>query len=134
MNSVTLIGYLTADVELRYTADGNPVANFGMALNRRYRQGEEVRQETTFVDLVAFNRTAEIAGTYLGKGRPVGVEGRLRQRTWETQGGAKRSKIEVVVNQLHLMPRNNGQNGNGAESGAEEFAGVSTPADDEVPF
>ncbi len=131
MNSVNLIGYLTADVELRYTANGNPVANFGIALNRRYRQGEEVKQETTFIDLVAFNRTAEIADKYLGKGRPVGIEGRLRQRTWETEGGAKRSKIEVVVNQLHLMPRGNGQNGSGSESSAEDFDGT---IPEEVPF
>ena len=131
MNSVNLIGYLTADVELRYTASGNPVANFGVALNRRYRQGEEVRQETTFVDMVAFNRTAEIADKYLGKGRPVGIEGRLRQRTWETEGGAKRSKIEVVVNQLHLMPRGNGQNGSGSESSAEDFDGT---IPEEIPF
>jgi len=131
MNSVNLIGYLTADVELRYTANGNPVANFGIALNRRYRQGEEVKQETTFIDLVAFNRTAEIADKYLGKGRPVGIEGRLRQRTWETEGGAKRSKIEVVVNQLHLMPRGNGQNGSGSESSAKDFDGT---IPEEIPF
>ena len=131
MNTVNLIGYLTADVELRYTANGNPVANFGIALNRRYRQGEEVKQETTFIDLVAFNRTAEIADKYLGKGRPVGIEGRLRQRTWETEGGAKRSKIEVVVNQLHLMPRGNGQNGSGSESSAEDFDGT---IPEEIPF
>ena len=131
MNSVNLIGHLTADVELRYTANGNPVADFGVALNRRYRQGEEVKQETTFVDMVAFNRTAEIADKYLGKGRPVGIEGRLRQRTWETEGGAKRSKIEVVVNQLHLMPRSNGQNGSGSESSTEDFDGAIT---EEIPF
>ena len=131
MNSVNLIGYLTADVELRYTANGNPVANFGVALNRRYGQGEEVKQETTFIDLVAFNRTAEIADKYLGKGRPVGIEGRLRQRTWETEGGAKRSKIEVVVNQLHLMPRGNGQNGSGSENAAEDFDGT---IPEEIPF
>ena len=118
LNSVNLIGYLTRDVELRYTPNGNPVANFGMALNRRYRQDEEVKEETTFVDLVAFNRTAEIANEYLGKGRPVAIEGRLRLRSWEDEGGAKRSKLDVVVNQLHLMPRN-GKNGNGAEAAVE---------------
>ena len=130
MNSVNLIGYVTGGIELRYTANGNPVANFGIATNRRYRQGEEVKQETTFVDLVAFNRTAEIAKEYLGKGRPVAIEGRLRFRTWETEGGAKRSKLEVVVNQLHLMPRN-GKDGNGNESAAEDFDG-SVP--EEIPF
>ena len=126
MNHVHMLGYLTDDVELRYTGDGNPVAKFGMALNRRFRQDEELKQETTFIDLVAFNRTAEIAGKYLGKGRPVAVEGRLRQRTWETEGGAKRSKIEVVVSQLHLLPRN-GKNGNDAEAPVEE-------SPEEIPF
>ena len=129
MNTVNLIGYITANIELRYTASGNPVANFAMALNRRYRQNDELKTETTFVDLVAFNRTAEIAEQYLGKGRPVGIEGRLRQRTWETELGQKRSKIEVVVNQLHLMPRNGG-NGNGAEATVE--AAEEEPFD--VPF
>ena len=132
MNSVNLMGYLTGDVELRYTQNGNPVANFGVAVNRRYRQGEDVKQETTFVDLVAFNRTAEIADTYLGKGRPVAIEGRLRYRSWEAETGGKRSKLEVVVNQLHLLPRN-GKNGNGADAGAGEFDGV-MPEDSEVPF
>ena len=130
MNSVNLLGYVTGGIELRYTANGNPVANFGMATNRRYRQGEEVKQETTFVDLVAFNRTAEIAKEYLGKGRPVAIEGRLRFRTWETEGGAKRSKLEVVVNQLHLMPRN-GKDGNGSESAVEDFDGT---VPEEIPF
>ena len=134
MNSVQLMGYVTGDIELRYTQNGNPVANFGIALNRRYRQGEETKQETTFVDLVAFNRTAEIANEYLGKGRPVAIEGRLRYRTWETEGGVKRSKLEAVVNQLHLMPRN-GKNGNGADSGAGEFDGsIPLSEDEEIPF
>ena len=130
MNSVNLIGHVTGDIDLRYTANGNPVANFGVATNRRYRQGEEVKQEATFVDLVAFNRTAEIAHEYLGKGRPVAIEGRLRYRTWETEGGAKRSKLEVVVNQLHLMPRN-GKNDNGSEPAAEDFDGA---IPEEIPF
>ena len=130
MNSVNLIGYVTGGIELRYTANGNPVANFGIATNRRYRQGEEVKQEATFVDLVAFNRTAEIAKEYLGKGRPVAIEGRLRFRTWETEGGAKRSKLEVVVNQLHLMPRN-GKDGNGSENAVEDFDGT---VPEEIPF
>ena len=130
MNSVQLMGYVTGDIELRYTASGNPVANFGMATNRRYRQGEETKQETTYVDLVAFNRTAEIAKEFLGKGRPVAIEGRLRFRTWETELGQKRSKLEVVVNQLHLMPRN-GKNDNGGEIAAEDCEGT---IPEEIPF
>ena len=126
LNSVNLMGHLTRDVEVRYTPDGKPVANFGIALNRRYRQDEEVKEESTFVDLVAFNRTAEIAQEFLGKGRPVAIEGRLRYRAWETELGAKRSKLEVVVNQLHLMPRN-GSNGNDAEGSVEA-------SPEEIPF
>ena len=80
--------------------------------------------------MVAFNRTAEIANEYLGKGRPVVIEGRLRFRTWETEGGAKRSKLEVVVNQLHFVPRS-GKNGNGSESAVDDFDG-SVP--EEIPF
>lgn len=133
MNSVSLLGYLTSDVELRYTPTGSPVANFGIAVNRRYRQDDEVKQETTFVDLVAFNRTAEVAKEYLAKGRPAAIEGRLRYRSWETEGGAKRSKLEVLVNRLHLLPRN-GKNGNGSAA-ADAFDGVIPPPDDsDIPF
>ena len=133
MNSVSLLGYLTSDVELRYTPTGSPVANFGIAVNRRYRQDDEVKQETTFVDLVAFNRTAEVAKEYLAKGRPAAIEGRLRYRSWETETGAKRSKLEVMVNRLHLLPRN-GKNGNGSAA-AGEFDGVIPPPDDsDIPF
>jgi len=124
MNSVSLIGYLTAEVEKRVALSGHTVANFSMALNRRYRQGDEAKQETTFVDLVAFNKTAEVAGQYLGKGRQVAIEGRLRQRTWETEDGAKRSKLEVVVNRLHLMPRN----------GKREASDIALPDDMDIPF
>ena len=133
MNSVSLLGYLTSDVELRYTPTGSPVANFGIAVNRRYRQDDDVKQETTFVDLVAFNRTAEVAKEFLAKGRPAAIEGRLRYRSWETEGGAKRSKLEVLVNRLHLLPRN-GKNGNGSAA-ADEFDGVIPPPDDsDIPF
>ena len=75
MNSVQLMGYLTNDVELRYTQNGNPVANFGMAMNRSYRQNDEKKTETTFVDLVAFNRTAEVAKRVFGQ-RPSGHDRR----------------------------------------------------------
>ena len=131
MNSVSILGHLTSDVELRYTPSGNPVANFGIAVNRRYRQDDEMKDEVTFVDLVAFNRTAEVAKEYLAKGRPAAIEGRLRYRSWETEAGAKRSKLEVLVNRLHLLPRN-GKNGNGS-AGAGEFDG-SMPDDSDVPF
>ena len=113
MNRVDLFGNLTRDVEMRYSPAGTAVASFGLAVNRRYRQDDEVKQDTTFVNLTAFGRTAEVAGEFLAKGRPLLVEGHLRFSSWESEGGAKRSKLDVVVDRLHLLPRN-GSSGNGA--------------------
>ena len=129
MNSVSLLGHLTNDVEMRYTASGNPVANFGIAVNRRYRQDEELKQETTFVDLVAFNRTAEVAKEFLAKGRPAAIEGRLRFRTWEDEGGSRRSKLEVLVNRLHLLPRNGK-----SENDAGDLDGTIPEDPGDIPF
>lgn len=138
MNCVELLGHLTSDVELRYTPKGNAVSNFGIAVNRRYRQGSEMKQETAFVDLIAFNRTAEVASEFLAKGHPALIEGHLRYRSWETETGSKRSKLEVVIDRLHLLPRNgkngNSKNGNGSTAGTDEFDGTMPPDDDEIPF
>jgi single-strand DNA-binding protein len=104
-NKVILLGNLTRDPEMRYTPSGTPVASFGLAVSRRYRQGEESKEEVCFVDITAFGRQAEIAAEYLSKGRPVLIDGRLRWHSWETEGGQKRSKLDVVVDVLQLMPR-----------------------------
>ena len=130
MNRVDLYGNLTRDVEMRYAPSGMAVASFGLAVNRRYRQDDEVKEDTTFVDLTAFGRTAEVAGEFLAKGRPLLVEGHLRYNAWETEGGARRSKLDVVVDRLHLMPRG-GSNGSG--NGGKEFDGT-LPDDGDIPF
>ena len=132
MNSVSLLGHLTNNVELRYTPSGSPVANFGIAVNRRYRQDDEMKEEVTFVDLVAFNRTAEVAKEFLAKGRPAAIEGRLRFRSWENEGGAKRSKLEVLVNRLHLLPRNG--KSDSAGNGDDDFDGTIPDESGEIPF
>ncbi len=105
LNSITLLGNLTRDPELRYTPQGTAVGTFGLAVNRRYRQGEEQREETCFVDIVTFGRQAETASEYLNKGNLVLIEGRLQWRSWETPEGQKRSKHEVVANNVQFMPR-----------------------------
>ena len=84
LNSVILLGNLTRDPELRSTPNGTSVASFGLAVNRRYRQGEEQREEVCFVDIVCFGRQAETASEYLSKGNLVMIEGRLQWRSWET--------------------------------------------------
>ena len=109
LNSVILMGNLTRDPELRTTPNGTSVASFGLAVNRRYRQGEEQREEVCFIDIVCFGRQAETVEQYLGKGNLVTIEGRLQWRSWETPEGQKRSKHEVIANNVQFMPRSGGQ-------------------------
>jgi single-strand DNA-binding protein len=112
LNSVVLLGNLTRDPELRSTPQGTSVASFGLAVNRRYRQGEEQREEVCFIDIVCFGRQAETASEYLSKGNLAMIEGRLQWRSWETPEGQKRSKHEVIANNIQFMPRSRGgQNG-----------------------
>ncbi len=108
LNSVTLLGNVTRDPELRYTPQGTAVATFGLAVNRRYRQEDQQREEVCFVDIVTFGRQAETASEYLRKGNLALIEGRLQWRSWETPEGQKRSKHEVVANNVQFMPRGSG--------------------------
>jgi single-strand DNA-binding protein len=124
-NSVTLMGNLTRDPELRHTPNGMSVASFGLAINRQTKGGEEV----TFVDITVWDKQAETAAQFLKKGRLVLIEGRLRQEKWEDKnGGGTRSKLVVVAERVTFLPSGNG---NGAPA---ELAGVVASADEEVPF
>ena len=99
------MGNLTKDPEVRYTPKGVSVSEFGLAVSRRYRQGEESKDEVCFVDIVVFGKQAEHCGQYLTKGSGVIVDGRLNQRRWETAEGQKRSKHEVVALNVTFMPK-----------------------------
>ena len=104
VNKVFLMGNLTRDVELKYTPSNQPVADLGVATNRRYRTRDgEDRKETTFVDCEAWGRTAEVMSQYLSKGSPVFIEGRLKLDTWEDKEGKKRSKLRVVVENFQFI-------------------------------
>lgn len=118
-NKVILMGNLTRNPELRYTPSGTPVASFGLATSRRFKQGDELKEEVCFVDIVVFGKQAEHCGQYLSKGNGAIVEGRLQQRRWETEDGQKRSKHEVVAQTVTFMPKR--QDG-GASSGAPSDA------------
>ena len=129
LNKVFLIGNLTRDPELRYIPSGTAVANFGLAVNRIYTtQDGERKEDTCFVDIVTWRKTAENCANYLTKGRPVFVEGRLQFRSWETEDGQKRSKLEVVAQNVQFLggPRTEGV------PGVEEMGGPE--ADDDIPF
>ena len=113
-NRVVLMGNVTRDIELRYLPSGTAVCEIGLAVNerRKNQQTGEWGEETIFVDVTLWNRTAEVAGEYLTKGSSVLIEGRLRMDTWE-QDGQKRSKIKVVADQMVLL----GSRGQGGASG-----------------
>lgn len=102
-NRVVLVGNLTRDIELKYTSGGTAVTDVGLALNdRRKNASGEWIEETTFVDVTLWGRTAEVASEYLGKGAPILVEGRLKLDTWETDG-QKRSKLRVVGERMQML-------------------------------
>lgn len=102
-NRVILLGNLTRDIELRRTPSGTAVTDAGLAVNdRRKNQNGEWVDETTFVDVTLWGRTAEVASEYLGKGSPILVEGRLKLDTWETDG-QKRSKLRVVCDRMQML-------------------------------
>lgn len=105
LNSVHLIGNVIRDPEIKFTPKGTAIAAFGIAINRSYKtESGEKREETTFIDLEAYARLAEIIGEYCKKGRPIFVEGRLKMDQWEDkQTGQKRSKMKVFVEQMQLL-------------------------------
>ena len=102
-NRIILLGNLTRDPELRYTPGGAPVTSFGLASNRRFRQGDAWQEEVCFIDVVVFGRQAEATAAYLIKGRMVVVEGRLRWRSWESEMGQRRSKHEVIAERVEFL-------------------------------
>ncbi|HOX39281.1 MAG TPA: single-stranded DNA-binding protein [Candidatus Brocadiia bacterium] len=103
-NKVLLMGNLTRDPELRYTPSGQAVAQFGLAVNRRYKgQDGQQKEEACFVDCEAWARSAEVLCQYMSKGRPLFVEGRLKLDAWEDQSGQKRSKLKVVVENFQFI-------------------------------
>lgn len=118
-NKVILLGNLTRDPEVRYTPNGVAVASFAIAVNRKYKQGEEIKDEVSYIDIVVFGRQAENCGQYINKGDSVLIDGRLQQRRWETEDGQKRSKVEVVAQTVSFMPKRTGQAGAPASGQAE---------------
>ena len=125
-NQVTLMGNLTRDPELRSTPSGQSVCNFGLALNRSYKNAEgEWVEATDFVDIVAWGPLGERVAQYLSKGRPALVSGRLQSRSWE-QDGQKRSKLEVVANDVTFL---------GSPGGAQavDYTEKAEPAKTEAP-
>jgi single-strand DNA-binding protein len=127
LNKVILIGNLTRDPELKFTAAGKPVASFGLAVNRRPFKndtGESV-EGVDFFNISVFDRQAETAHQYLKKGSGVAIEGRLRYHSWETDEGQKRSAVDVVAQNVQFLPRGGDQGGQTGPPG--DYNGIDVP-------
>lgn len=133
-NKVILLGNLTRDPEVRYLPSGTAVVSFAIAVNRRFKQGDETKDEVSYIDIVAFGKTAENCGQYLNKGDGVLVDGRLQQRRWETEDGQKRSKVEVVAQTVNFMPKRSGQQSAGGSRGETEPLPEQPVDDGDIPF
>lgn len=129
-NKVMLMGNVTRDIELRYTPKGTAVADIGLAVNRvRTGEGGERIEETTFVDVTLWGRTAEVAHQYSGKGRPLFIEGRLHMDTWVDKAtGGNRSKLKVIAENIQLMGAPGGGGG-----GQQSHGGNPAPSQQAVP-
>jgi single-strand DNA-binding protein len=140
---VILVGNLTRDPELRYIPSGTAVSEIGLAVNDRVKKDGQWVEETTFVDVTLWARTAEIANEYLNKGSSVLIEGRLRLDSWETNDGQKRSKLRVVADRMQMLgQRGSGNSGGGSRSTAPEAVASQVgsdnapppPPQDQIPF
>ncbi len=137
-NKVIIVGNVTRDIELRYTSGKTAVADIGIAINERKKVNNDWVDDTTFVDVTLWGRTAEVASEYLNKGSTVLIEGRLQLDTWE-KDGQKRSKLKVVGERLQLLDKKSdgGQqkqmetNQGKPESHSGSLTGG---ADDDLPF
>ncbi len=116
-NKVIMVGNLAADPELRYTAQGTPVANLRLAVNSSVKSGDEYKDEVLFISVTVWGKQGESCSQYLGKGRQILVEGRLQERSWE-QDGQKKFKMEIVANNVRFLgKKGDSPGGGGASSG-----------------
>ena len=134
-NRVTLIGNLTRDPETRDLPSGTTLCEFGLATTRHYKTaGGEDREETCFIDCTAFGKQAEVLGQYVSKGRPLFVEGRLKYDQWDDKnGGGKRSKISVVVENFQFLGTREASAGNSNVRAASGLHDNAKPRDGERP-
>ena len=148
INHVVLVGRLTRDAELKYTASGQAVCKFSIAVNRRRKNGDQWEDEANFFDVVLWGRQGEALTQFLRRGKSIGVDGELRQDRWQ-QEGQNRSKVEIVANNVQLLGggsqdspssgQGSGQQGNGNPGFSQNNRGDSSASQDDgftddIPF
>src|SRR3954470_8362515 len=132
INRVTLVGRLTRDPELKHLPSGSAVLELGLAVNgRKQDQSGQWVDKPNFFDVKVFGNQAEMLSQHLGKGRRIGVDGRLDWSSWESQDGGKRSKVEVVAQSVQFLDsRNDGEGGGGGGTFVPQNAGQSSGGSD----
>lgn len=126
-------GRLTRDAELRYTPAGTAVTDVSVCTNRVWSKDGERQEEPTFVDVTVWGKQGEAIAEYLKKGQYVLVEGRLKLDQWESDG-AKRSRLRVVADRIHLAPRSTSPKTTAGNTSASNDAPADVPVDEEIPF
>ena len=130
LNKVFLIGNLTKDPELRYTPNGTAVTNLRIAVNRRFKdRSGELKEDTCFITVTAWDKQAEICNQYLQKGKPVFVEGILQSRSWETTDGQKRSTIDIRAERIQFL--GGATKGNGTSASGEQVGSTAASSQDQ---
>lgn len=131
INKVILIGNVCADVEMRFTQNGSPVASFTVATSEKWKGPDGQMQELTeFSRIVAWKRLAEICGEYLSKGSRVYIEGKLQTRKWQDQQGAARYTTEIIAREMKMLSPRNGASGSPGGESFQEQPGTG----EDVPF
>jgi len=134
INRVIIIANTTRDVDLKQTPSGASVANFSIASNRKFKSGDETKEEVSFFDCVVWGKLAELCNQYVNKGDRVGIEGRLQQCRWENTEGKTQSKVEIVVENIQFLSNKK----DGQKSGVVSKS-ISGPSDnpfseESIPF
>lgn len=129
INSVVLVGRLTKDLELRATTSGFTVASGTLAVSKKIKD----KEETSFIDFKAFNKAAEILSQYTSKGSQIAISGELKQESWESADGSKKSKLIVIANNFQLLDKKEKVEQVEQEI-VEDNGGFTELSDDELPF
>ncbi|HOT47200.1 MAG TPA: single-stranded DNA-binding protein [Spirochaetota bacterium] len=140
LNKAILIGRLTRDPELRYTQSGTSVCSFSIANNRTYVAGGEKKEQVSYFNCVAWAKTGEVIAEYCKKGKRIGIEGRLQQRSYDDKDGNKRQIVEIVVDNFQFL---DAPGGGGKEAPMDMPSSSSEPSssntdnpfsDEDIPF
>lgn len=136
INRVIIIANTTREIELKQTPSGTSVANFSIASNRKFKSGDETKEEVSFFDCVVWGKLAELCNQYVNKGDRVGIEGRLQQRRWENTEGKTQSKVEIVVENIQFLSnKKDGQKSTGQGVVSSGLSDNDNPfSEEEIPF